>query len=462
MGYMPRQAKTTSSKRRDALKKPFRLNSRAISTVLATVFFLGIAISVAVTLFLMSSTYNNLYQQQLQVREDRLRESVFLNRAWLWNDTSLDPKGVIKMRFSVTNKGSVTAHVVNAYHDDQLLNVSFSIWISPASTGIWDVAPIGEEWWQDLKVNDKMMVSTDRGTTSIYRLKGQDLLRPPGGLSGATRYSINVQMMNPQSPEEGHNPHQAAIFRYMFWVIDNQSLPDWFPRDNLVPPGFDPHSPTGYNYSTPTAPEGFVGVRAGDVDRSFIVWAAELQWDTSGKLIWARVGPADLRPLAVAIPEGAETYVWVAMVWLADFPIGTLPPFSVSVTIIPSGKLNTLNMSVTEIDVKVDAVGPVGPSIYQSLIDTTVALETTGSPTASYNIIANSNGTRSNVISIESPGAADGVVLNGVTAEGFWRVQVYGAKNSSVTFQVTVSGKGSYDKLTYTAMSETIEIRVLP
>jgi hypothetical protein len=437
-----------SSKGKDALKRRFRLNKRAISTVLATVFFLGIAISVAVTLFLMSSTYNNLYQQQLQVREERLRERIQI--VW-WESSQESGNPRSDFWVQVENIGTVSVHVVSVYVNDEIQwnDNNSDVWISPL--GAKSTPPIRFSFHYDdgIRRGDNVTVSTERGNIAVFYATAENELNPPGGGDGGsskTKYVVNVQEANPQDPSPSGNPHAADVFRYQFWVYDVSRLQQW-QLENLVPPGFDLKNMTGYNYSTPNAPEGFVGVRAA---KTYAVWAVESQYKSNGDLVWVRVGPADIRPMTVDIPAKAETYVWVVRIYLTDFPISSIPPFKVTLSIIPSGRISAVNGTSTQIVARVYAFGPVGPSVYQNLNKTTVELTWTGTGGAWADIYANSQGNTLSEIDIQSPGAGTGVVMNGATAEAYWWVHTYApTKNKEVTFTVTVSGYGSYDNKLY-------------
>jgi hypothetical protein len=270
------------------------------------------------------------------------------------------------MDLAVANTGAVTAHVVSVYLNDELVNNSISTWISSASSA-WTgniTLPSGKEIHP---YDDRVMVSTDRGTTSTAIVQWSWLVIPPGNASETTPYCVNVQEINPQDPQKAHNPHLADVFRYSFWVIDYANFQGSRAAylQNPFPPNFDPYDLSGANYSTPAAPEGFIGVQPG---RTYAVWAVETQYRSDGELIWCRVGPADKRPLTVTIPADAETYVWVVRVLLTDY-FGALLPH------------NIWHITIGGTDAKVGDSNPYAGSInftggenYENLKDVTLEL----------------------------------------------------------------------------------------
>jgi hypothetical protein len=442
---MPQQAKTTYSKRKDALKRRSRLNKRAISTVLATVFFLGIAISVALTLFLMSSSYNNLYQQQLDVRQQRLEERLQV-LGWKssvpLNFTTNKPNPVPDFMLYVKNTGTISIHVVSVYVNDTL------VWNDPTSA-VW-ITPLGAEWtplinselnWKvSTHVGDNVTVSTERGNIAVSQITKANYLGAGGdgghGGSETTPYAVQVHVLNPQGLPGTANPHAADQVRYFFWVVWDGSLNPAYPEDSLYPPGvIDYTDPKGMNYTSVNSAEGFVGVFQG----RFIIWVIELQYQ-SGVLQWSRMGPADTRPLDVTIPEDAETYVWVANVILGDVANPPSKKFDVKLTTSPKGpNIKVANNTILRIDAWVNVSGAATATGCEGYKQNLIVVYMTLSGTGRYEIVGNSEGTTGAIIFIP-------VVENGESTSVWWQLLVTG----SADLTIKVSGRGECDNAGYT------------
>jgi hypothetical protein len=442
------------------LKRRFRLNKRAISTVLATVFFLGIAISVAVTLFLMSSTYNNLYQQQLAVREERMEEKIeVLGWSSDYNISRYNP--VLNFNLSVKNTGTVTAHIVSVYVNNTLVwNLPAStLWLAPLESGWTPLIPSNLNFDNGTHVGDNVTVSTDRGNTAVAHISLANYLGPswvtPGNASETTPYCVNVQEINPQDPQKAHNPHLADVFRYSFWAIDLRNFQG--PRaaylHNPYPPDFDPYDLTGANYSTPAAPEGFIGVQAG---RTYAVWAVETQYKSNGELIWCRVGPADNRPLTVTIPTDAKTYVWVARVKLMDY-FGALVPHNVWDILIEGPTYTTVGQTGNQYGGSINFTGGVN---HEDLKNVSLQIHIYNASTCdgSCNEVS---ADKYKITNKSPPGGRDDTIIkierlpNGVSAEYYWMITW---KEPAVTgkyrIKIYVEAEGAVTGNTYSTWSD--------
>jgi hypothetical protein len=286
----------------------------------------GIAIAVALTLFIMSSTYNNLYQQQLQVREDRLREFIVLTSGKVYNTSEVPGETHwTVMDLAVANTGAVTAHVVSVYLNDELLNNSISTWISPASSA-WTgniTLPSGKEIYP----RDRIMVSTDRGTTSTAIAQGSWF-----GPSGAiTPYQFQIIALNPTPPER-KGITQFTLFqrRYFYFVIDKRLLsPTEYGLDMPAPSRFQ-DNPNATSYD----PQGSVGVRAGV---EYAIWMEEFQLDTPRvggtyqirAIRWAHYNMSvggHLHPVILEIPIDWPTWTYTVAVMLGPPEYVPAPP----------------------------------------------------------------------------------------------------------------------------------------
>ena len=426
------------------------LNRRkAISSVLATVFFVGIAIAVALTLFIMSSTYNNLYQQQLAVREERLRETIVLTGGRVYNVS-----GTCKvMNLAVSNPSSETAHIVSAYLNDELVNNSISLWLAPATSG-WT----GNTTLTDKVVNigDRVTVSTDRGTTSTAIVQWSWFVGI--NYSGKiTPYQFQIIALNPTPPEK-KGQTQFTLFQrqYFYYVIDKRLLnPAEYGVPSKPPARFE-DKPNATSYD----PQGSVGVRAGV---EYAIWMEEFQLEPSQaggggsyrikSIRWAHYNTsitptAQVHPVLLTIPITWPTWTYTVGVMLAP---SEYVSNATEWTIDLSGPLDR---DVGQDGLYGGYISFSGGANFENLINVDLTL-VTNATSKDYTITTKfpAGPGSKNVIHFD-------LLLNGISRETYYWVVTWD-RPGTYTLQVTAKGYGQLNpKNEYTGTSNTIIVTV--
>jgi hypothetical protein len=269
---------------------------------------------------------------------------------------------------------------------------------------------------------------------------------------------VNVQEINPQDPQKAHNPHLADVFRYNFWVIDLRNFQG--PRAtylyNPYPPNFDPYDLTGANYSTPAAPEGFIGVRQGT---TYAVWAVETQYRSNGELIWCRVGPAEAAykgPLTVTIPADAKTYVWVVRVKLMDY-FGAVVPDNVWNILIEGPTETAVGLTGNQYGGSIKFTGGVN---HENLVSVSLQINIYNASTCDGDCTkVSANKYRITNKSPPGKGPDDTIEIelltNGVSAEYYWMITWnQPAVTGKYRIKIYVEAKGAVTGNTYSTWSD--------